>query len=139
MKKSDLKRLIKPIVKECIHEALIEEGILSNVVSEVLKGMQPAPLVENIQRTQEGPFEKHIPKKAASTPTTGRQIAEYRKKMADAVGKNAYNGVNLFEGTEPLASHAPPRGKADLGDPGDAGVDISSILGESAAIWQAMK
>ena len=27
MKKSDLKQLIKPLVKECIHEVLLEEGL----------------------------------------------------------------------------------------------------------------
>ena len=37
MKKSDLKELIKPLVKECIHEVLLEEGLLSNVVAEVAK------------------------------------------------------------------------------------------------------
>jgi len=46
MKKSDLKQLIKPVVKECIQEVLLEEGLLSNVVSEVVKGMQ-GTLVEN--------------------------------------------------------------------------------------------
>ena len=40
MKKSDLKTLIKPLVKECINEILIEEGLLANVVSEVVKGVQ---------------------------------------------------------------------------------------------------
>ena len=40
MKKNDLKKLIKPLVKECIHEVLLEEGLLSNVVAEVAKGMQ---------------------------------------------------------------------------------------------------
>ena len=66
-------------------------------------------------------------------------FGEYRKKMANAIGQDAYNGVNLFEGTEPLASSEPAKGRADLGDPRDAGVDISSILGDSMAIWQAMK
>ena len=37
MKKNDLKQLIKPLVKECIHEVLLEEGLLSNVVAEVAK------------------------------------------------------------------------------------------------------
>ena len=134
MKKSDLKQLIKPIVKECIHEALIEEGLLSNVVSEVVKGMQTTtPLVEHARhRTTEK--ESPVPRQ-----TTGTQMAAYRKKMAAAVGQNAYNGVNLFEGTEPLNSHQPAKGAPDLGDARDAGVDISSMLGDSMAIWQAMK
>ena len=40
MKKADLKKAIKPLVKECIHEVLLEEGLLSNIVSEVAIGMQ---------------------------------------------------------------------------------------------------
>ena len=42
MKKSELKTLIKPLVKECIHEVLLEEGLLSNVVAEVAKGRKVA-------------------------------------------------------------------------------------------------
>ena len=51
MKKSDLKQLIKPIVKECIHEVLLEEGLLSNVVAEVAKGMQGNLVVETRRAT----------------------------------------------------------------------------------------
>ena len=50
MKKSDLKQLIKPLVKECIHEVLLEEGLLSNVVSEVAKGLQGNLVVETKQK-----------------------------------------------------------------------------------------
>ena len=139
MKKNDLKQLIKPIVKECIHEALIEEGLLSNVVAEVLKGSQQATLTENTKHSIDGPFEKHMPQKAPRKANTTQQIGKYRKKMANAIGQDAYNGVNLFEGTEPLASSEPAKGRADLGDPRDAGVDISSLLGDASAIWQAMK
>ena len=45
MKKSELKKLIKPLVKECINEVLLEEGLLSNIVSEVAKGMQGQTIV----------------------------------------------------------------------------------------------
>ncbi len=46
MNKSDLKKVIKPLVKECIHEVLLEEGLLSNIVSEVVKGVGPQTIVE---------------------------------------------------------------------------------------------
>ena len=52
MKKNDLKKLIKPLVKECIHEVLIEEGLLSSVVSEVTKGLQGNLVVEKQQKPQ---------------------------------------------------------------------------------------
>ena len=131
MKKSDLKQLIKPVVKECIHEVLLEEGLLSNVVSEVVKGMHAAPLVESTRAPQ-----KAVANKNNEART---KMAEHRKKMLDAVGRGSYNGVDLFEGTTPMSNSEPKPGQTDLGAPGDAGVDISSIVGDASKIWQHMK
>jgi hypothetical protein len=131
MKKSDLKQLIKPVVKECIHEVLLEEGLLSNVVSEVVKGMHAAPLVESAR-----PPQKAVANKNNEART---KMAEHRKKMLDAVGRGSYNGVDLFEGTTPMSNSEPKPGQTDLGAPGDAGVDISSIVGDASKIWQHMK
>jgi len=58
--------------------------------------------------------------------------------MMGAIDKDAYNGVNLFEGTAPIAE-TQQTGQADLGNPNDSGVDISSLMGQSAQIWQKMK
>ena len=60
MKKTELKQLIKPLVKECIHEVLLEEGLLSNVVSEVAKGMQGNMMVET--RTNSRPTQNFAQK-----------------------------------------------------------------------------
>jgi hypothetical protein len=130
MKKSDLKKLIKPIVKECIHETLIEEGLLSNIVSEVAVGLNTQnPIVENRNVTTKSPR-----KKVDSATQT--------KKLMDSIGKDAYNGVNLFEGTDAMTQYeaAEPRGGTiDLGNPADSGVDIGSLVGDASKIWQAMK
>jgi len=136
MNKAQLKKLIKPLVKECIHEVLLEEGLLSNVVSEVAKGMQ-GNLVTETQTPQPARARERLPKVDKT-----KQILEQRKKMMDAIGTDAYNGVNLFEGTEPLSSHEAATnagGAVDLGNPRDAGVDISSIMGDASKIWKAMK
>lgn len=131
MKKSDLKKIIKPLVKECINEVLLEEGLLSGIVSEVAKGMTNAPLVE------------HTPVSPPPAPQQVRQtkkdLEERRQKLREAISRDAYNGVDLFEGTEALPAKAPTQGAVDLGDPRDPGVDISSIMGTSSKIWQAMK
>ena len=132
MKKSDLKRLIKPVVKECIHEVLLEEGLLSNVVSEVARGLHSNVVVE----TKNVPPES--PNKQQATQSR-RQLQAHRKKLMEAVGSDAYAGVDLFEGTEPMHQSEPQQGHADLGDPRDDGVDISSIFGNASRIWQAMK
>ena len=138
MKKSDLKQLIRPLVKECIHEVLLEEGLLSNIVSEVARGLQgnviaeaqiPDPKSEEIE-------ELHMRKKAFQSRGA---LKEHRRKLMDTIGSDAYAGVDLFEGTEPTYQSEPQQGSADLGDPRDSGVDISSIFGDSTRIWQAMK
>lgn len=144
MKKSELKQLIKPLIKECVHEALIEEGLLSNVVSEVVKGMSTAPITERApmqQQKQQVDFQAEM---RAKTTADRAKLREHRRKLMDSIGSDAYNGVNVFEGTEPLSNHqatdnTQTKGAVDLGDPGDAGVDISSLMGGASRMWDAMK
>lgn len=138
MKKSDLKRLIKPVVKECIHEVLLEEGLLSNVVSEVAKGLQGNLIVETKQKPDKRLFNEDLQMKRKSNESRVK-LQEHRKKLMDSISKDAYNGIDLFEGTEPMSTREPQKGAVDLGASGDAGVDISSILGHSSQIWDAMK
>ncbi len=141
MKKNDLKKIIKPLVKECIHEVLLEEGLLSGIVSEVAQGMQGAVLTEvaQPQRAQKSPSRSQMRRK---TQNTNKKIQEHREKLMASINSDAYNGVNLFEGTEAMSSYEaaePKPGSVDLGSPGDAGVDISSLMGGASQIWQAMK
>ena len=133
MKKSDLKELIKPLVKECIHEVLLEEGLLTNVVSEVAKGLQAVPVIK-----------EHVEAPPPAPTETPRDYSASRQKLMDAIGNDAYNGVNLFEGTEPTRDAGGPptiakAGTVDLGDSRDAGVDISSIMDGANRMWEAMK
>jgi hypothetical protein len=136
MKKSDLKKIIKPLVKECIHEVLIEEGVLSNIVSEVAVGMRTDMLTED--RCPQPP-----PVKQGQNTLPNKQKAnETKRKLMEAINKDAYNGVNLFEGTQPMTSYEAsptPQGSTDLGHPSDSGVDISALMGDASKIWQAMK
>jgi len=133
MKKNELKVLLKPLIKECINEVLLEEGILSNVVSEVVSGLQSNVVVES-------------PVKQTTAPVMSEQqknkINEQRQKLMSAIGADAYNGVDLFEDTEPLSSReasGTSAGSVDLGNSSDSGVDISSLVGNASQIWQAMK
>ena len=49
MKKSELRQVLKPLIKECIKEVIFEEGILSNIVSEVAQGLGGQTIVETQQ------------------------------------------------------------------------------------------
>ena len=136
MKKSDLKKLIKPIVKECINEVLIEEGLLSNVVSEVAAGLQGNTIVEK-QEIRNTTMQNNMRRKGIDA---SKKLEEQRQKMREAIGTNAYNGVDLFEGTTPApGQQETPAGAVDLGNTSDAGVDISSLMGGASQIWKAMK
>ena len=134
MKKSELKQLIKPIVKECINEVLLEEGLLSNVVAEVAKGLRQNVIVES----QPVPIQESTQHQRQATQSR-TQMQQHRKSLMASIGSDGYNGMDLFEGTTPMEGHTPVAGHPDLGSPSDAGVDISSLVGDSSAIWQALK
>ena len=139
MKKNELKKILKPMIKECVREALYEEGLLSNVVAEVVKGIQTAPLTESRPPSPPPAIQSEAPDELIASREKTQQT---RRQLMEAIGKESYNGVNLFEGTDPMTAHesAEPRaGAVDLGDPRDEGVDISSIMGGAARMWQAMK
>ena len=143
MKKNELKRLIKPVVKECIHEVLLESGLLTNIVSEVAQGMSQDVIVENKQKHSDTLFNENMQIKK-QVQKSNERLTEHRKKLMDSIGKGAYNGVNLFEGTEPLTnreatSSGQKPGSVDLGDPNDSGVDISSLIGGASQVWKAIK
>jgi len=38
-----------------------------------------------------------------------------------------------------MTHNEPTKGHVDLGDPGDSGVDISSMVGNASEIWKAIK
>ena len=132
MNKEQLKKTLKPMIKECIKEVIFEEGILSSIISEVVKGTAQ-PLVESRQPTYQQPQVDYEAKQRAEK--------ERRRKMLDSIGRDAYNGVDLFEGTQPLKesrSTAPHGSKAlDGVAPNDPGVNLSA-LGVNTDIWSKL-
>lgn len=141
MKKSDLKRMLKPLIKECVQEMIMEEGLLTNIVSEVASGMQGNLVTEakQIQSKQEHIVDENQNVKRQSNESR-KKIQEHRRRLMDSIGKDAYRGVDLFEGTEPMRPQASNNaGSVDLGDPNDSGVNIDSILGNASDIWKAIK
>ncbi len=132
MKKNELKKILKPLIKECIKEVIFEEGALSTIISEVMKGTSSSQQIVETKAQQ--------PKQDFARQEKKLQEAKERKrKLLDSIGRDAYNGVNLFEGTTPApASQESGRGALSGVDPRDPGVDISSFMGKSSLIWQKM-
>jgi len=146
--KQELKRALRPLIKECVKEVLTEEGVLSGIVAEVLIGVQSAnamvltesPTKQNNREPARG---EHTDVQALREADRAdrerrRKILESRNQISKAISdKNDFNGVNLFEGTEPIGrAGVPNQGSSAPGplsgvDPSDAGVDIGAFFGSS--------
>jgi len=133
MTKTDLKKVLRPLIKECVKETLFEEGVLSNIISEVVRGLgsKQQPIVEQKQN-KDAMKKMQIEEKE----NRNKKLNETRKKMLDAINKDAYGGVDIFEGTTPLSKGgAPdaattPQGPLAGVDASDPGVDISGLFGK---------
>lgn len=137
MNKEQLRKTLKPLIKECIKEVIFEEGVLSGIISEVVKGTGGQRIVET--RTQPTYQKPQIDQEAQQ-----RKLKERRRRMIDSIGSDAYNGVDLFEGTKPLSQQAAGKSPGGHGSkalegvaPNDPGVDISAF-GMSSAIWSKL-
>ena len=135
MKKNELKNMLKPLIKECIKEVIFEEGALSTIISEVMKGTSGSQqIVETKQPKQTRQNFENRERKL-------KEVKARKRKLLDSIGKDAYNGVDLFEGTTPAPAPRTNQGQGPLDDvaPNDPGVDISNIFsGHSARIWQKL-
>jgi len=134
MKRSELKKLIKPIVKECIHETIFEDGLLTGIVSEVAQGLGGGQVIAETRQ-------QVIPQEDKSVEVRNENLNRQRKQLLDAIGKDAFNGVNLFEGTTPAAPEARSSGPASPmagQDPDDPGVDISGIMALGGKNWKSL-
>jgi len=144
VKKSDLKKMLKPLIKECVQEMILEEGLLTNIVSEVAAGMQ-GQIIQESKTAPEPTPNINIPNETNKRKIEAKKkLQEHRMKLMDAIGKDSYNGVNIFENVEPMSGGGSPQSsgnsKGPLSNyaPTDSGVDISGIMGLAGGNWKNM-
>ena len=135
MKKSELKN----IIKECVREMILEDGILSNLVKEVAIGVATANNKLWEQTNSAPKLDSQASEQARIRKEQERKkLLETKRKMLDAMGSERMSGV--FEGTEPLRnSTGSPHSPLSNKDPSDAGVDISGLFGAAGQRWQKLK
>lgn len=118
-------------------ETLLEEGLLSGIISEVNKGLresdgelvrmhasETSPQRDN-SKTVEEPA--RLPRKRKKN----NELQERRKQVLEEMSVNAYGGVNIFEDVTPI----PEKPKSQEGkfgslrdqDPHDPGIDLSQF------------
>jgi hypothetical protein len=113
MNKKELAKILKPLIKECIKEVIFEEGTLSTIVSEVMKG------------------------------TSANMISESKQAHSAPARLETSQEVDLFEGTAPISSRKEnsmsPQGSKALDGvaPNDPGVDISGF-GLPQGVWKKL-
>ena len=138
MKKEQLKKILKPLIRECIKEVLFEPGVLSTVIQEVMRGVgtsvitESAPAVagSNVDITPDLEKQERLNEEIQRRK---KKVDSTRKKLLDTIGTDSYNGVNLFEGTQPInkpgvpGEGAKPTSPLAHYAPDDPGVDISGL------------
>jgi hypothetical protein len=132
MKKAELKRALKPLVKECIKEVLFEDGVLSGIIAEVVTGLGANQVVMEQKTTQ--PDQEALLREKAEQMEAERQRRIKRLNESSGLGTK----VNVFEGVKPIkesSSHSGPSPLAGT-SPGDSGVDISAIMNISRHNWK---
>ena len=131
-----------PLVKECVRETLLEEGLLSNIISEVVRGVSPV-IQETKTRKHEPNNEISKQQKMLEQQRQGlqeekrRRLKEQKIKILNATGF----GNEIFEGVKPLSQGGSVSGTPQAGalvgvDPADAGVDISGIMAVANRDWK---
>jgi hypothetical protein len=134
---AELKKILKPLIKECVQEIILKEGLLSSIVSEVAKGIGGQLVVES-KKPQQAQLSRPVP----SDEDRERALKEHKRKLLDAIGKDSFRGVNVFEGTTPNIpepiSEGSPSSPLSGQDPNDPGVDISSIVAMGGKAWKQL-
>ena len=123
MKKEELKKVLKPLIKECIKEVIFEDGTLSSIIKEVVTGTSQLPPTEAKNTKSQTTSINNRSRNRSDT----NKLYERKKKLLGAIGADAYNGVNVFEGLTPppKAGNNSPLSDQDSSDPG---VDITSLM-----------
>lgn len=139
MKKAELKKILKPLVAECVKETILEDGLLTRIVSEVAGGMSK-PITESAPMTPTEDTTVTRMKRNAFTEQQSAKMRQHKNKLMEAIGGEAYNGVDLFAGTTPAPAQASaeaqstPLAGVESSDPG---VDISNLMGSVGRNWNA--
>jgi len=140
MNKKDFKRILKPLIKECIKEVMFEEGVLSTVITEVVKSTQTTnssqPVLQ-MEQKREVNFEN---RRGLLEEKRKAELVK-KRKLLDAAG---FGGVDIFEGTVPLneggdlSNNKSSQGLFPDLAPGDAGVDISAMMSIGGQNWKKL-
>ena len=132
MKKSEFKKILKPLIKEAVKEVLFEPGVLSKVIAEVAHGMQVNPIVESKANSAE---KNRLQEEQDAVKDHEEKRRERIKRLNESVGLK----TSVFEGVSDIQD-APSSGPLSGTNPKDSGLDISAItkLAGGSKKWKTL-
>ena len=128
MKKQELQKILKPLIKECIKEVIFEEGVLSNLIKEVAVGIgSQQTIVEAKAPEPEFDFSRQ---RVELQEEAQHAMREKKRKLEESLG-GGFKGI--FDNVDPISRAGSPGEKTSNSPlsnyaPDDAGVDISGIM-----------
>ena len=137
MNKTELKNMLKPLIKECIKECIFEEGVLSNIVTEVAQGLSTHKVVvegltvESPKKTQ--PSKQSLNERASEMEAQRQERIKRLNESAGFESMDLFNGVGEIppeqkSGANPLSGYSPK----------DSGVDIAGIMKLANNNWRKL-
>lgn len=138
MKKNELQKVLKPLIKQCIKEVIFEEGVLSGLISEVVQGLGgQQTIVESVSPPEQDFSRQRVTLQEEAITAMDQK----RKKLEESLGAG-FSGI--FENTSPLSKggtvgESPKQGPLSNYAPDDPGVDISGIMALGSGLnWKKM-
>jgi len=128
MKPNEFKKILKPLIEQAVREVLLQEGILSNIVAEVARGLT-IPLNENKQEM----FSSSRLSEDHEREENEKNRQEKIKRLNESSGMSHNVFSNVKQMTEPN-SHSPLSGRTSS----DSGVDITAIQKLAKGRWKTL-
>tara|TARA_R100000808_G_C2105651_1_gene121358 strand:+ start:530 stop:967 length:438 start_codon:yes stop_codon:yes gene_type:complete len=139
IKKSELKKILKPIVQECIRESILEDGVLSTIIAEVMRGTATRTLVES------APAPRPQPTQSSNSAFLKQQLNEIGNAGYSNISvpepptpKKMIGGIDVFANTEPIVEGSNKGGALSGISPNDPGVNIDALANAMAGKWKIL-
>ena len=132
MDKNSLKKIIKPLIKECLTEILYEQG-LNKIIEENIKTKNREVIKEDTYETKEVRFMKN------NQINKPNKLQEAKKQLLEKIsmgGFDPFAGSAPIEGNEEqITESINPQVSVIPGIQG-SGVDISGLVGQFKQVWK---
>jgi len=93
--KKQMKSIIKPLIKECLHEIMLQEGLI--------RMLKEHNLNESSQQTQNSIQKRPMPETKSVIKSLQKESVEEKKQAIQEVKKAAsFSGFDPFAGTEDI-------------------------------------